>query len=127
MNEAHLGRMIGEHRRRIAELEADRDRWEESSANWQTLYQQECDRREQAEAKAHCTTCGNLHPVIHHVCCANAREDRADLERENERLDSLLDRIAALCDERARAWGEDTRSPAVPRWIREVRDVLAGR
>lgn len=57
------------------------------------------------EQKTFCTTCGNLHPAIHHVCCANARADRADLEQENERLgdvEALMPDVLILLDAMAK-------------------------
>lgn len=100
MSEAQRDVMIGHHRRRITELEQKVERLQRLfdaqmgvSATQFVRAMREKERAKKAEAeneqlqhKAHCTWCGNLHPVIHHVCCANARFDHAALEHENERL-----------------------------------------
>lgn len=78
MNEAQRHLLIGRYRRRIAELEADRDRWEESSGNWQTLYQQECDRREEAETRLAniAALCDHTTPMLYGarvIACGDVR------------------------------------------------------
>jgi uncharacterized protein (DUF3084 family) len=108
MNEAQRHLLDGRYRRRIAELEADRDRWEESSGNWQTLYQQEAEQRAKADA------------VLRGYMVIGTVENFAEMK-------ARLEKVAAL-EQRARRElvKRDYRGAAVV-LADDLRDALEGR